>query len=140
RQDIQGCYMYQVVKKLESLKFPFNKLGQCKGSLFKIVNNLRSQLQKVQTNLDADPHDQPLRITKAMLVEKSYEAEHFETFLGTSHPVQVLDTDDNLFYRRISNEVVERMIGDVSHAEIKSALFDIDDFKAPDPDGFITAF
>ncbi|GJY57272.1 hypothetical protein Tco_0456387 [Tanacetum coccineum] len=114
------------------------------------------------------PHDQPLRITKAMLVEKSYEAEvdakkflyqqakikwlsdgdknsnyfhkHFETFLGTSHPVQVLDTDDNLFYRRISNEVVERMIEDVSHAEIKSALFDIDDFKAPDPDGFITTF
>ncbi|GJS50283.1 hypothetical protein Tco_0600404 [Tanacetum coccineum] len=93
-QDIQD--MYQVVKKLKSLKSPLTSLAGVK--------------------------------------------EHFETFLGTSHPVQVLDTGDNLFHRRISNKVTERMIGNLSDAKIKSALFNIDDSKAPSPDGFTVAF
>nr|GEX29554.1 RNA-directed DNA polymerase, eukaryota, reverse transcriptase zinc-binding domain protein [Tanacetum cinerariifolium] len=42
--------------------------------------------------------------------------------------------------RRISNEVAKRMIGNVSNVEIKSALLDIDYFKATGQDGFTTAF
>lgn len=47
--------MYQVVKKLKGLKAPLNSLGWSKGSLFERVANLRNQLQKVQTYIDADP-------------------------------------------------------------------------------------
>ncbi|GJT28534.1 hypothetical protein Tco_0908809 [Tanacetum coccineum] len=152
------------------MKSPLNKLGWCKGNLFKIVECLKSQLQKVQTEIDVDPHNQSMRDTKSKLVEEFYEAEvDEEKFLyqqakikwlsegdmnisffhkilkercnrRTNHPVDDIEPSENLFQRRISNDVAERMIADIFDAEIKCALFDIGDFKAPGPDGFTLSF
>ncbi|GJV73948.1 RNA-directed DNA polymerase, eukaryota, reverse transcriptase zinc-binding domain protein [Tanacetum coccineum] len=47
---------------------------------------------------------------------------------------------DELFDKRISEEVAERMINVITDAEIKNVMFDIDDYKAPEPDGFTTTF
>ncbi|GJZ31357.1 RNA-directed DNA polymerase, eukaryota, reverse transcriptase zinc-binding domain protein, partial [Tanacetum coccineum] len=201
RHNIHGSYMYQVVKKMKSLKHPLKKLGWSKGNLFRRVELLRTQLQKVQTNIDIDPYNSVLRDTKANLIKKFYEAEndeekfryqqakikwlkegdknssyfhkvlkgrnnrskvlslnddsrhnyteggipklffkHFKDFLGKAQPVKEIDNCETLFHRRISPDVAQQMISDVSIKEIKSAMFDINDSKAPGPDGFTAAF
>nr|GEW39742.1 hypothetical protein [Tanacetum cinerariifolium] len=135
---------------MKNMKSPLNKLGWCKGNLFKIVECLKSQLQKVQTKIDVDPRNQSMRDTKAKLVEKIYEAEADEEkflyqqakikWLRTNHLVHDIDPSENLFQKIISNDVAERMIADIFVAEIKCALFDIGDSKAHGPDGFTSSF
>ncbi|GJU68679.1 RNA-directed DNA polymerase, eukaryota, reverse transcriptase zinc-binding domain protein [Tanacetum coccineum] len=77
-KNIHGCHMCQIVKKMKSLKIPLNKLALCKGNLFKRVESLMVQLQKVQTDIDIDPHNPVLRDLEAMLVKEFYEAESDE--------------------------------------------------------------
>ncbi|GKA35160.1 RNA-directed DNA polymerase, eukaryota, reverse transcriptase zinc-binding domain protein [Tanacetum coccineum] len=66
---------------------------------------------------------------------------HFEGFLGISPEVTKLIEDDNvLFEKRISINEANLMIREITDVEIKKALFDIDDNKAPGPDGFTSKF
>ncbi|GKB17042.1 RNA-directed DNA polymerase, eukaryota, reverse transcriptase zinc-binding domain protein [Tanacetum coccineum] len=66
---------------------------------------------------------------------------HFEGFLGINPPVTKLTVDENyLFNRKISETEANKMIREVSDDEIKIALFDIDDDKAPGPDGYTSKF
>ncbi|GJW96778.1 RNA-directed DNA polymerase, eukaryota, reverse transcriptase zinc-binding domain protein [Tanacetum coccineum] len=156
------------------------------------LENLRGQLQKVQTDIDKDPHTHILRNTKANLVKEFYEVKedeekflfqqakikwlsngdknnsyfhkvlkgrnnrskilslkdkngfnykndqiphlflkHFENFLRKAQLVQDIEDCSTLFQRRVSEEVALNMIVDVSDIEIKNAIFDIEDTKAP---------
>ncbi|GJT26681.1 RNA-directed DNA polymerase, eukaryota, reverse transcriptase zinc-binding domain protein [Tanacetum coccineum] len=45
-----------------------------------------------------------------------------------------------IFDTRLNNEEANNMVKEVSNKEVKEALFDIDDEKAPDPDGFTAKF
>ncbi|GKC75375.1 ribonuclease H-like domain-containing protein, partial [Tanacetum coccineum] len=65
---------------------------------------------------------------------------HFEDFLGKSQLVQEIEDCESLFQSRISEDVAAKMITNVPDKEIKQAMFDINDSKAPDPDGFRAAF
>ncbi|GKC40801.1 hypothetical protein Tco_1053185 [Tanacetum coccineum] len=66
---------------------------------------------------------------------------HFEGFLGTSHKVTKFSKEDNmLFEKRVSSEEADYMTRDISNDEIKKALFDIEDYKAPGPGGFTSRF
>ncbi|GJT76728.1 RNA-directed DNA polymerase, eukaryota, reverse transcriptase zinc-binding domain protein [Tanacetum coccineum] len=49
-------------------------------------------------------------------------------------------SSETLFRRKLSPDVADKMISSISDAEIKRSMFDIDDSKAPGPDGFTTAF
>ncbi|GKB32371.1 hypothetical protein Tco_0871772, partial [Tanacetum coccineum] len=64
---------------------------------------------------------------------------HFESFLGTNQLVQSIDTSDNLFHMKLSEENASNMVRDVADDEIEMALFDIDDSKALGLDGFTIA-
>ncbi|GJS37025.1 RNA-directed DNA polymerase, eukaryota, reverse transcriptase zinc-binding domain protein [Tanacetum coccineum] len=99
-QNVQGYHMYQVVQKLKSLKTPLNKLGWSKGNLFKRVESLRGQLQKIQTEIDNDPHNLNLREIEAVLVKDFHEAEEDEEkFLFQQAKIQWLsDGDKNSSY------------------------------------------
>nr|GEX78902.1 RNA-directed DNA polymerase, eukaryota, reverse transcriptase zinc-binding domain protein [Tanacetum cinerariifolium] len=113
--------MYQVFQKLKSLEIPLNKLGWSKGNLFKRVESLRGQIQKVKNDIDNDPHNHSLIDMKAKLMKEFYEAEEDEE-------------------KRVGEEVDMRMTVDVTDNKIKAAMFGIDDSKAPGPDGFTIAF
>ncbi|GKE20007.1 RNA-directed DNA polymerase, eukaryota, reverse transcriptase zinc-binding domain protein [Tanacetum coccineum] len=65
---------------------------------------------------------------------------HFENFLGKAQLVQDIEDCSTLFQRRVNEEVALNMIVDVSDIEIKNAIFDIEDTKAPGPDDFTTVF
>ncbi|GKC89584.1 RNA-directed DNA polymerase, eukaryota, reverse transcriptase zinc-binding domain protein [Tanacetum coccineum] len=109
-KDVEVHRMYRVVMKLKNLKSHLNHLGWKKGSLFKRVVDLRNDLQRVQTEINVDPHNAQLRDKEADLLKEFLEAEADEEKL------------------------------DVTDVEIKDAMFDIDDTKAPRPDGFTTVF
>lgn len=64
---------------------------------------------------------------------------HFEGFLGKEYQVEELDSL-NLFSNKLNDVVAENMVRDVTEDEIKKAMFDIDDGKAPGPDGFSSTF
>ncbi|GJU41837.1 RNA-directed DNA polymerase, eukaryota, reverse transcriptase zinc-binding domain protein, partial [Tanacetum coccineum] len=65
---------------------------------------------------------------------------HFQEFLGTKNHVQEIASFENMFRNKLRLCDAEKMIRDVSDKEIKDAIFDIDDAKAPGPDGFSAAF
>ncbi|GJY31531.1 RNA-directed DNA polymerase, eukaryota, reverse transcriptase zinc-binding domain protein [Tanacetum coccineum] len=66
---------------------------------------------------------------------------HFEGFLGIIPDVTKLNEEDNvLFEKTISLNEANLMIREITEEEIKKALFDIDDNKAPDPNGFTSKF
>nr|GEU30805.1 hypothetical protein [Tanacetum cinerariifolium] len=58
---VSGFLMYCVVKKLKNLKKPFRKLLYEKGNLHVKVERLRTKLDQVQRDLDADPFSTVLR-------------------------------------------------------------------------------
>nr|KAJ0201063.1 hypothetical protein LSAT_V11C600298600 [Lactuca sativa] len=66
--------------------------------------------------------------------------DYFEEFLGVEHDVIPILRPDDLDFRKLDNQQALDMIKDVTDEEIKAALFDIDDDKAPGPDGFSSKF
>ncbi|GJS23318.1 RNA-directed DNA polymerase, eukaryota, reverse transcriptase zinc-binding domain protein [Tanacetum coccineum] len=66
---------------------------------------------------------------------------YFQGFLGISHDVTKLeDIEGTIFDNKVSIEEANQMTKDVIDEEIKKALFDIDDNKAPGLDGFTSKF
>ncbi|GJX60248.1 retrovirus-related pol polyprotein from transposon TNT 1-94 [Tanacetum coccineum] len=62
--------------------------------------------------------------------------DHFESFFGTCEETFLVEDPDGLFIKKIDVVSALYMFRDVSNDEIKAALFDIDDNKAPGPDVF----
>ncbi|KAJ9560832.1 hypothetical protein OSB04_005992 [Centaurea solstitialis] len=65
---------------------------------------------------------------------------HFKSILGTSDSVSSIVDPDSLFVRKLSKHQADFMVRPVSDCEIRDAIFDIDDVKAPGPDGFSSCF
>ncbi|GKC56323.1 RNA-directed DNA polymerase, eukaryota, reverse transcriptase zinc-binding domain protein [Tanacetum coccineum] len=65
---------------------------------------------------------------------------HFQQFLGKSTYTHDIDLSNDLFSAVLSNEEADNMVKKVSDREIKYALFDIGDNKAPGPDGYSSVF
>ncbi|KAL7591715.1 hypothetical protein Lser_V15G35619 [Lactuca serriola] len=61
---------------------------------------------------------------------------YFSEFLGTEIPCAVIDNPSSLFSKKLDLVHAADMVKVVTDEEIKSALFDIEDDKAPGPDGF----
>ncbi|GKE43380.1 RNA-directed DNA polymerase, eukaryota, reverse transcriptase zinc-binding domain protein [Tanacetum coccineum] len=85
-----------------------------------------------------------------MLVEEFLEAESDEEkflfqqakimWLSEGDMNSSIDTSDNLFHMKLSEENASNMVRYVADDEIKMALFDINDSKALGPDSFTAAF
>ncbi|GKB83265.1 RNA-directed DNA polymerase, eukaryota, reverse transcriptase zinc-binding domain protein [Tanacetum coccineum] len=65
---------------------------------------------------------------------------HFKKFSGESIPVRKFLDIDELFKVKLSQDEALSMIHNVSDAEIKRAMFQINDNNAPGPDGFSLHF
>nr|GEV62181.1 hypothetical protein [Tanacetum cinerariifolium] len=61
---------------------------------------------------------------------------HFKNVLGSSSIVNHIDEPASLFSKTLSDSEAEYMIRSVSDDEIRKALFEIDENKAPETDGF----
>nr|GEV51275.1 hypothetical protein [Tanacetum cinerariifolium] len=127
---ISGFFMLRVVKKLKNLKNPMRKLLYDKGNVHANVNKLRTDLDAIQTVLDADPFNVVLRKREATCVIEFNEAEGETSNFNYA----------NLFNVRLSDQEALNMVREISNQEVKDAIFSISDDKSPGPDGFIVAF
>nr|GFB24895.1 hypothetical protein [Tanacetum cinerariifolium] len=62
--------------------------------------------------------------------------DYFHNFLGSCDETYPIDMPDDIFKTKVDAMTDLHMVRDVLKYEIKSALFDIKDDKAPGPDGF----
>nr|GEU50184.1 hypothetical protein [Tanacetum cinerariifolium] len=65
---------------------------------------------------------------------------HFKKNLGTKDFVKPIDEYSGIFVTKLTQGEVESMIKEVTDKEIREAIFDIDNDKAPGPDGFTSNF
>ncbi|GJR29868.1 RNA-directed DNA polymerase, eukaryota, reverse transcriptase zinc-binding domain protein [Tanacetum coccineum] len=65
--------------------------------------------------------------------------QHFQRFLGNNEEGIAMNTE-KFFINRLSDEEAAKMVIDVTDKEIKEAMFDIGENKAPGLDGFTFAF
>ncbi|GJZ51477.1 RNA-directed DNA polymerase, eukaryota, reverse transcriptase zinc-binding domain protein [Tanacetum coccineum] len=65
---------------------------------------------------------------------------HFKDFLGKVCTVSPIEDSDNLFSKKLTDEEANWMIREDTDKEIKDAMFNIGDNKAPGPDGFTSTF
>ncbi|GJS32607.1 uncharacterized protein Tco_0530989 [Tanacetum coccineum] len=63
---------------------------------------------------------------------------HYKAFLGMAPDCDLLDTE-GLFMNKVSDAVASDMVRPISNEEIRCAMFDIGDDRAPGPDGFTSA-
>ncbi|GJW11619.1 hypothetical protein Tco_1577446, partial [Tanacetum coccineum] len=64
---------------------------------------------------------------------------HYTEFLGQSGETTKIQAND-MFCNRLSEDVANSMIRDVTDKEIKEAMFSLGDNKAPGPDGYSASF
>nr|GFB01237.1 hypothetical protein [Tanacetum cinerariifolium] len=65
---------------------------------------------------------------------------HFQSVLGKFYKVLPINNPEFLFTNKLSEGDAAYMIRDISDDEVKVALFDIDNNKAPGPDGYSSKF
>nr|GEX69325.1 hypothetical protein [Tanacetum cinerariifolium] len=133
-RQVSGFFMYRVVQKLKNLKKPFRKLLYDKGNLHANVTHLRTELNTVQTLLDADPFNTQLRKSEAACVVEFNQAVLMEErFLKQKAKVQWLkEGDSNSSYNhkavkiRVSRsriDVVTNVEGILFENEVVSEAF-----------------
>ncbi|PWA66317.1 RNA-directed DNA polymerase, eukaryota, Reverse transcriptase zinc-binding domain protein [Artemisia annua] len=65
---------------------------------------------------------------------------HFQKFLGVNVLVRRMNNMESLISNKLSSNEAENMVKRVSDEEIRKAMFQIEDNKAPGPDGFSSCF
>nr|GEX14971.1 hypothetical protein [Tanacetum cinerariifolium] len=149
-------------------KYPHNvdiKVKSCKilsenYKAMKDENNLLMQKAKIEWLKDGDRNTEFFhkiikgRMHKGRIVfvcnEKGERFEndqvveqfvkYFQEFLGKKDVVTEMPKDIIVFLNKLSFEKSVKMCKDVSDAEVKNAMFDIKDSKAPRPDGNTARF
>nr|GEY55266.1 hypothetical protein [Tanacetum cinerariifolium] len=139
----------------KNLKKPLRRLLYDKGNVHANVNKLRTDLDAIQTELDADPFNVVLREREATCVIEFNEVvlmeeqgvvfnnntvhvafvKHYEMFLGQEGETSNFNYA-NLFNVRLNDQEALNMVREISNQEVKDAIFSIGDDKSPGPDGF----
>nr|GEW81642.1 hypothetical protein [Tanacetum cinerariifolium] len=165
---VEGFAMYVLAKRLKLMKRHMRKLNRKNGNVFANVNKLKVDLERVQREHDKSPHcsvlrDEELRCLNAyksaLLDEERIKSINDEDGIsytgkdvadifvgrfqkifkveGETYPVE---DPDHLFFKKISEDDALEMIKPISNEEIKAVIFDIEDNKAPGPDGYTLKF
>ncbi|GKC61593.1 RNA-directed DNA polymerase, eukaryota, reverse transcriptase zinc-binding domain protein [Tanacetum coccineum] len=156
--------MFQVVKKLKSLKKHLNGLNLKNGSLFKRVVDLKEDLKAARANVDTHPHDSQIKMKVVEILKDYQEAvidEEKLVYQKAKIKWLLRDGDRNsAFFNKVikskkhknrilsildvsGNEVEGDKIDvefEVSDKEIKATMFDIDDNRSHDHDGYTSNF
>ncbi|GJY03088.1 RNA-directed DNA polymerase, eukaryota, reverse transcriptase zinc-binding domain protein [Tanacetum coccineum] len=117
------------------------------GNLSLKVEKCRNELKNAQINLDKYPHNQDLKEKEVKALNDYNEAtndeekgnlmeeqfvNHFKKFLGAGHVINDLINFEGVFGTKLSNDESMEMIKEIIDSEIKNAIFDIGENKAPE--------
>nr|XP_043615879.1 uncharacterized protein LOC122587779 [Erigeron canadensis] len=135
-EEVSGHYMFRVVKKLKSLKTLLRKLLLKQGNLHTRVDNLRRELDMVQSAIEKDAMDQLLRDKEATLLnefkEPQLDEKNFLKQKAKMEWLEVGDANSAFFHKnlkcknhRSKIEVIKDMNG-VTHegGDVQEALVD----------------
>ncbi|KAL0290018.1 UNVERIFIED_CONTAM: hypothetical protein Sangu_2591300 [Sesamum angustifolium] len=123
RHPVVGTPMYSVTRKLKTLKPVFRQQRHCKGDLAMNVKLAAGFLEVAQNILQFDRHNSLLLLLEhccRLVYLKASKLEQARHIL----------TDDE----------AQAIIRPVTIDEVKTAFFDIEEDKAPGPDGFSSGF
>ncbi|GJV21624.1 hypothetical protein Tco_1370644 [Tanacetum coccineum] len=157
---VKGFAMFVLAKRLKGMKKHLRELNKKNGNVHDKFKRLRDELKKVQVELDKDLNNSDLREAE-MVFSKAYREVALdeekvlkqkskvnwlkEGDLNTTYFHNLLkdfpvDIPKDLLKKKVDPKNALYMIRDVSNEEIKVVLFDIEDDKAPGPDGFTSKF
>ncbi|KAK4384693.1 hypothetical protein Sango_3035400 [Sesamum angolense] len=156
RHHVVGTPMYSVTRKLKALKPVFRQQRRSKGDLAMNVKLAAGFLEIAQNILQFDRHNSLLlllehccrlvylkasKLEQIMLRQRA-KLQWLKGFLGGDRNDRAMD----LRYLRpwarhiLTDEEARAIIRPVTIDEVKTAFFDIEEDKAPGPDGFSSGF
>nr|GFB81956.1 hypothetical protein [Tanacetum cinerariifolium] len=114
-------------------KIEWLEVGDSNSAFFH--KSVKSRNQRIRIESIRDAAD--CEVTGPLVVDCFVN--HYHQFLGTDMECDDLNIE-GLFLNRISTDISFNMVRNVTNEEIKAAMFDIGDDRAPGPDGFTSAF
>nr|GFD15838.1 hypothetical protein [Tanacetum cinerariifolium] len=117
----------------QKAKIEWLEVGDSNSAFFHKSVKSRNQRSRIESIRDAADCE----VTGPLVVDCFVN--HYHQFLGTDMECDDLNIE-GLFLNRISTDISFNMVRNVTNEEIKAAMFDIGDDRAPGPDGFTSAF
>ncbi|GKC73793.1 RNA-directed DNA polymerase, eukaryota, reverse transcriptase zinc-binding domain protein [Tanacetum coccineum] len=81
KDEVQGCHMFRLIKKMKNLKKPLKKLSPYQGNVHDRSNALKDELKIRQEAVDKNPFDKNVRIKAAQVLSDYMEASKDELSL-----------------------------------------------------------
>ncbi|XP_052623755.1 uncharacterized protein LOC128129116 [Lactuca sativa] len=103
--------------------------GDNNSKFFHRIVKIRGNINRIQMVLDEDGRKVCGKAMKDKFVS------HFNKFLGCKEVTVLSGLNDDFFHKKLDSRVAVNMIRVVTDEEIKAAMFDIYDNRAPGPDG-----
>ncbi|GAA0186769.1 hypothetical protein LIER_34057 [Lithospermum erythrorhizon] len=146
----EGITQFSLCSKLKALKAPLNSLNREEfGSIFEKAMEANVAFKDaVQAHMD-DPlndtlkskcHELRERANFLLAAERSFISQKSRELFGSSREVQPIDREVVSNGYVLSTADGASLVSAVLDIEIREALFDIGNEKAPGPDGFSSAF
>ncbi|GKC98530.1 RNA-directed DNA polymerase, eukaryota, reverse transcriptase zinc-binding domain protein [Tanacetum coccineum] len=142
------------LKKLDKIKrssyqLKLKQLSWGNGNIFERVEELRKKVKESHNDVDMFPHDERVKEKGYVILKEYHEAIQDEySLLCQKAKVEWLKEGDRntaYFHKTIVKHFEEflealKMVRPISDSEIKNAMFEIKDSKAPGPDGYTLRF
>ncbi|GKD17075.1 hypothetical protein Tco_1206233 [Tanacetum coccineum] len=117
----------------QKAKVEWLEVGDSNSAYFHKSIKSQNQRSRIDVIRNADDVEVTCSLVPTVFVE------HYEAFLGTQMQCSDLDTT-GLFTKQVSNVARDNMVRPITNDEIKKAMFNIGDDKAPGPDGYTLVF
>nr|GEV49463.1 hypothetical protein [Tanacetum cinerariifolium] len=117
----------------QKAKFDWLEAGDTNLAYFNKTIKCRNQRSRIDSILNTDN----IEVSGSLVLDVFVS--YYEQFLGLSTDCNILN-EEGLLSNKVSVDIASNMMRDVTNDEIKAAMFDIGDDRAPGSDGYTSVF